>query len=357
MNSPEPHSAARLSAWEHELASLASGLRTRLETTSQRADQRVLWLGGGYSALLAQNTAALAGADVMLADVETRQLRRARSLVGERAQTIRLLDLGNLRRDVRGIESAMSATAIRDIESYLVLEEKLRNLFAGTPAVADGWAHSVVLDFAVNRIEPGMVPQLLAEAFRVQAREGVVYCAALVADEPIASAYAVRGAPPGPSLHVPTEGALLRSFEEAGFHGITVHWSTAVDPLAVDRIGDVDVRMCIIEAYRGKQGPCFELGQAVMYRGPWREVEDDDGHVYRRGQRVAVCAKTFDLMMRAPYQGQFVGLRSVNEPPLAQAELFDCNTPALRDPKVTKGLAPFAGATAASACDPAGGCC
>ncbi|WP_255988990.1 hypothetical protein [Chitinolyticbacter albus] len=357
MNSPENRSGARLSPWEHELNQLASELRMRLEAAAQRGDKNVLWLGGGYSELLAESKSGLADSDVVIADVETRQLRRAKSLAGERSQTVRLLELSNLRRDVRAIESAMSGTGVRDIEGYLVLEEKLKNLFATAPAVADGWAHSVVLDFVLNRIDPTTIPSMLNEAFRVQTREGVVYCIALVADEPVASAYAVRAAPPGPSLHLPTEGALLKSFEDAGFHGVTVHWSTEVDPIAVDRISDADIRICLIEAYRGKQGACFELGQAVMYKGPWREVRDDDGHVYRRGQRVAVCAKTFDLMMRAPYQGQFIGLRSVNEPVLAQAELFDCNTPALRDPKVTKGLTPFAGAAASACCEPGGGCC
>ena len=65
----------------------------------------------------------------------------------------------------------------------------------------------------------------------------------------------------------------------------------------------------------------------------------------------------YDLMMQAPYEGSFLGLRSVNEPPLAEAVLFDCNTPALRDPKVTKGLAPFEGAQAAACCSSVSGCC
>ena len=33
----------------------------------------------------------------------------------------------------------------------------------------------------------------------------------------------------------------------------------------------------------------------LIYRGPFREVVDDDGHVLRRGVRTAVCEKTFGL--------------------------------------------------------------
>lgn len=62
--------------------------------------------------------------------------------------------------------------------------------------------------------------------------------------------------------------------------------------------------------------------------------------------------------MRAPYQDAFIGLRSINEPLLQDAAAFDCNTPALRDPKVTKGLLPFPGAKVTSdACGPGTGCC
>jgi hypothetical protein len=42
---------------------------------------------------------------------------------------------------------------------------------------------------------------------------------------------------------------------------------------------------------------------------------------------------------------------------LAEAVLFDCNTPALRDPKVTKGLLPFEGAQATACCSSVSGCC
>ena len=33
-------------------------------------------------------------------------------------------------------------------------------------------------------------------------------------------------------------------------------------------------------AYKGKQGPCLERNQALIYRGPFKKVEDDDGHLF-----------------------------------------------------------------------------
>jgi SAM-dependent methyltransferase len=40
-------------------------------------------------------------------------------------------------------------------------------------------------------------------------------------------------------------------------------------------------------------------------RGPFREVLDDDGHRMRRGDRVAVCDKTFQLYRKTPYAAHF----------------------------------------------------
>ena len=59
-------------------------------------------------------------------------------------------------------------------------------------------------------------------------------------------------------------------------------------------------------AYKGKEGPCIERNHAVIYRGPWKQVVDDDGHTLERGARMAVCDKTFKLYSQAPYAGQFI---------------------------------------------------
>ena len=34
----------------------------------------------------------------------------------------------------------------------------------------------------------------------------------------------------------------------------------------------------IVEAFKGKEGPCLERNQAVIYKGPFKEVLDDDDH-------------------------------------------------------------------------------
>jgi len=96
----------------------------------------------------------------------------------------------------------------------------------------------------------------------------------------------------------------------------------------------------------------------VIYRGPFKKVEDDDGHVFHRGQRIAVCDKTFLLLQREPYEGMFEPVEPLIEVPLEEAVAFDCRRSVRRHPRETKG-ADYRETTEepASCCGPDGSCC
>ena len=360
MNLPNLATSARASAWDLDLASLAARLRDRL-APPEAAASTTIWWGAGFSDLMLHARPTLpAPHHNVVVGADQRQSRRAMAWAGAAAETHHLLNLFDLRRDAAAIQAQLQRHIVRDLDSYLALDESLSRHFDSAPCITDECVDTLVADFVINRLTPTEAPQAMAEAFRVLRRNGRFFCAVLVGDEALAQPSEVRSAPGGRRLRVPDERSAAKAMEDAGFHGIVLHWPSVDNPTAVDRIGDTEVRMAILEAYKGKQGPCFELGQAVVYRGPWRQVSDDDGHVYARGERVAVCAKTYALLMRAPYRDAFIGLRSINEPELKDAVLFDCHTPTVRDPRITKGLMPFAGAASAgqgACCPEEGGCC
>jgi len=92
-----------------------------------------------------------------------------------------------------------------------------------------------------------------------------------------------------------------------------------------------------ITATKGKQGPCLEANEAVIYRGPWKQVIDDDGHTLVRGERTAVCAKTYRIFGEAPYREQIIPVPPrVAIPEQGRAE-FDCCRSHTRHPRETKG--------------------
>ena len=92
-----------------------------------------------------------------------------------------------------------------------------------------------------------------------------------------------------------------------------------------------------MQAWKGKEGPCLERNQAVIYNGPFKKVLDDDDHAMERGKRYAVCEKTYNLYKRSPYCDSFTFLDPIEEVSLTDAEPFDCSRTAERHPRETKG--------------------
>jgi arsenite methyltransferase len=87
-------------------------------------------------------------------------------------------------------------------------------------------------------------------------------------------------------------------------------------------------------------------------------VEDDDGHVYFRGERMAVCDKTFHLLQREPYAGMFDAVEPRVAMPLDAALPFDCRRSARRDPRETKGTDyTLTTETSGPCCETDGPCC
>ena len=132
------------------------------------------------------------------------------------------------------------------------------------------------------------------------------------------------------------EGELLAALENAGFWGLAIdQW--ADEPFRVVR--GIEFRSVTLTGRKAADGPCHEANQAVIYRGPWRQVEDDDGHVLRRGERTAVCAKTYEVFTAEPYASQVIPVPPRVEVPQAERSLFDCARTAPRSPRETKGEA------------------
>jgi len=97
----------------------------------------------------------------------------------------------------------------------------------------------------------------------------------------------------------------------------------------------------------------------VVYRDPFRHVEDDDGHALRRGVRTAVCEKTYRIYSGEPYRTHpdIVPPRVLVS--LEEAPPFPCDAKDLRrHARETKGE-DFRVATVASrnGCGPGGACC
>jgi ubiquinone/menaquinone biosynthesis C-methylase UbiE len=239
------------------------------------------------------------------------------------------LDLERLAAEAAGLQLSTP-------QDWLALRQVEQRLRQEHPLVADNSVDCIVSNCVLNLVRPEDRHQLFAEVFRVLRLGGRVAISDIVSDEDVPDdlqrdpelwSGCVSGAF--------RQDRFLKAFEDAGFYGIQIAERPA-EPWRT--IEGIEFRSLTVVAYKGKQGPCLDRKQAVVYRGPFKQVEDDDNHVYYRGERMAVCDKTFRLLQREPYAGQFEFIEPRESVPADQAERFDCSRPQHRHPRESKGL-------------------
>ncbi len=270
--------------------------------------------------------------------------------------TFRYGMIQDLQLDLEALSRNLSEQPVHDADAWLELRSLEDRLRSETPLIADESVDCVVSNCVLNLVRSQDRLQLFREIFRVLKRGGRAAISDIVSDEEVPDH--LRRDPElwsGCISGAFREDEFLQAFEEAGFHGVQLikresePWRT---------IEGIEFRSVTVMAYKGKQGPCLERNQAVIYRGPFRKVEDDDGHLYRRGQRMAVCDKTYHLLQKEPYKGAFDLVPPREDIPLEDARPMDCLRTALRHPRETKGAGYSETAEASeSCCDDRNPCC
>jgi len=257
--------------------------------------------------------------------------------------------------DLELLDRELKSGPITDAASFLAADELAKELRVKRPLIGSDSIDVVVSSCVLNLVEPKSKRQLFDEMFRVLKKGGRAVICDIVSDEEVPQE--MQNDPDlwsGCISGALTEDSFLAAFENAGFYGIQI-LKRAVQPWRT--VQGIEFRSVTIEAFKGKQGECFERNQAVIYRGPFKEVLDDDNHQLERGRRYAVCDKTYNLYKKAPYREFFEFVDPLVDVPLADAKPFDCSRTALRHPKETKGQDYDVTTEAESKCRDGGSCC
>jgi len=256
--------------------------------------------------------------------------------IGYRNVEFRYGMIQDLKLDLGRLECELASRPVSNAQDFLQLRHLQESLREKYPLIEDGSVDCVVSNCVLNLVRQSDRQQLFAELFRVLRRGGRAAISDIVSDETVPEE--MKRDPhlwSGCLSGAFREDEFLKAFEQAGFHGIEIA-KLATEPWQT--INGIEFRSITIVAYKGKQGPCLERNQAVIYRGPFKKVEDDDGHIYARGHRTAVCDKTFQLLSNLPYQNMFEPVEPRVSIPLEQAVEFDCKRTKFRNPRETKGL-------------------
>jgi len=298
--------------------------------------------GGGKLCFIA---AQMVGAEgrVIGVDCNAEMLQLARKHAPTVAQRIGYANvefrngmIQDLQLDLDQLASVLADQPASDLASYHALRHATERIRNEAPLIADNSVDCILSNCVLNLVRLTDRRQLFAEMFRVLRVGGRVAVSDIVSDETVPSE--LKNDPTlwsGCISGAFREDEFLNAFVEAGFHGIEIVKRQAEPWQTVEGI---EFRSVTVMAYKGKQGPCRERNQAVIYRGPFSTVKDDDDHIYYRGERMAVCDKTFRLLKAQPYAQMFDFIEPREPIPLDDAEAFACRRSARRHPRETKGL-------------------
>ncbi len=302
-----------------------------------------------------------AGVSVLLlgeADQETRT--RAEQAVGMTGRVIAVNPssgrVHDLLLDLARFENYLAEHPVRTSADWQKAEAFAQRLRDESPLVASDSIDVVIASDVLSLISAAERNQFFAELFRVLRRGGQVILNDIASDEDLADSHRQNSQLQSVRLaNALREDLLLDAFEDAGFYGIEIlHRQTKPHTT----VNGIEFRSLTVRAWKGKQGACLDARQAVIYKGPWKMVVDDDGHKLFRGQRMAVCDKTFQIYSRSPYAEHMILVPPATPVPLEMAPAFSCHASAVRDPHETKaGDLSLTLVPDGSCCSPGGSCC
>ena len=285
--------------------------------------------------------------------------RRHRRAIGERIgwQNVefRRGHIQDLALDLERLSTWLAAHPVQDLGEREALATEERRLRREAPMIPDGSVDLVLSNCVLNLVDGRHKPRLFQEIQRVLRRGGRCAVSDIVSDEDVPAE--LQNDPDlwsGCISGAMREDRFVEAFAAAGLYGVEVV-SRQAEPWAV--VGGIEFRPVTVLAHEGKQGPCWDHNEAVLYRGPWREVVDDDGHVLRRGERTAVCRKTFAIYTRPPYADSILPVPPLVPVAEQDAVPFDCHRSTQRSPAETKRGATRGDVAPGNLCEPEGDCC
>ncbi len=294
--------------------------------------------GGGkicyMAAQLVGESGRVVGVDMnddMLALARRHQATMAERIGGDRVRFVKGF-IQDLALDVEAMEAYLRERPVATAADYQRLLDWQARQRAEAPLIADASIDLVISNCVLNLVHDSEKKAMICEIFRVLRPGGRVAISDIVSDEPVPEA--LKADPDlwsGCISGAFEEADFLSAFAEAGFVGIAIDkW----DETPWQVVDGIEFRSVTLTAVRPDDRPCIDQGHAAIYRGPFAEVKDDEDHVFPRGERMAVCERTYELLSREPYRSHFITL--------APAEAGDgiawCAPPGTRRPAAeTKG--------------------
>lgn len=268
--------------------------------------------GGGkicyMAAQLVGESGHVHGVDInpdMLALARGAQAEMATKLGSDRV-TFHKGFIQDLALNVGDMESRLAASPVASADDYLALQEWQANVRKTNPMIKDNSVDLVVSNCVLNLVGEGDRDGMIKEIFRVLKPGGRVAISDIVSDRRVPQhlkddGYLWSGCISGAYF----EKDFLDAFSRAGFSAVSYDKWDATPWQVVEGI---EFRSVTITAIKRDSEGRDDRGHAVIYKGMFAEVKDDDGYVYPKGERMAVSERTYKFLTSGPMKDDFVGI-------------------------------------------------
>ena len=266
-------------------------------------------------------------------DLARRHLPEMTEKLGGATVEFRKGHIQDLALGLDAVASYIKRNPIETLDDFEDFEAWKRQERRDNPMVKDNSVSLVVSNCVLNLVANEDRARMIAEIFRVLKPGGRVAISDIVSDEAVPAhlqkdPHLWSGCISGAF----EEKAFMQAFLDAGFIGVSYDkWDS--EPWQV--VEGIEFRSVTLTAWKPVSTAALDGGQAVIYKGPFKEVYDDYGRVYRRGDRVAVSERFFENLTQGAYKDQFIGVQPHSAP--AEKSAFCAKPGTLRPVKETKG--------------------
>ncbi len=268
--------------------------------------------GGGkicyMAAQLVGDSGAVIGIDMtddMLALARKYQAEMADKIGGDRVVFHRGY-IQDLALNLEEMENYLAQHPVNKIEDMASLEAWKHKQRKTKPLIPDESVDLVISNCVLNLVAEDEKQNLVNEVFRVLKPGGRVAISDIVSDEVVPEnlkndeklwSGCISGA-----FH---EKEFLKAFTQAGFLAVSYDkW----DAQAWQVVEEIEFRSVTLTAVKGHGTECLDRGHAAIYRGPYASITDDEGHIFPRGERIAICERTYDFLTQGPLKNDFIGI-------------------------------------------------
>ena len=206
------------------------------------------------------------------------------------------------------VAERLKAQPVTDTESWQAFEAWKQQQRLSEPMIADNSVDLVISNCVLNLVGESDRKQLVSEIFRVLKPGGRVAISDIVSDEYVPQhlkedAVLWSGCISGAFQ----EQEFLQAFKEAGFAAVAYDKWDATPWQVVEGF---EFRSVTLTAVKPSAQKNSDIGQAVLYKGPFAEVVDDKGIRYPRGERIAVGQQTFNTLTESAYGDAFIAMQA-----------------------------------------------